>query len=281
LKNTKKQRLDFRYIVIIICLLLSSLSCTDNTNDGVAIQHLEILDPAIDCRELETDYIRWWTYYSRNINLSSDFAGLTEQSEEIDKEPFLDQLTSGNYIPLRLSSKNGTNSYKLHSLDSLAIDDIRTTIRNESFTHLTHFHMEGTKFPEFDFTDLDGNQYTSDNTRGKILVVKTWFINCQACIAEFPVLNELVDNCKSRSDIIFLSLAIDAEPELEKFLQKKDFAYPVISDQKDYIVNTLGLQIYPTHIIVDKNGTILKVVNEASQMISYLENKSSLMTNSK
>ena len=133
--------------------------------------------------------------------------------------------------------------------------------------------MEGSQLPNFEFTDLNENTYTAENTKGKTLILKTWFINCKACVAEFPELNELVENYKNNNELIFLSLALDKKKELEKFLQKKDFKYQVIPNQREFIDKKLNLQVYPSHIIVDKNGTILKVVNNASEMIAYLKNE--------
>ena len=114
---------------------------------------------------------------------------------------------------------------------------------------------------------------------GNFIVFKTWFINCQACVAEFPELNGLVKKHKTRDDIIFISLALDSKLKLEKFLQKKHFEYGVVSEQRDYIAKTLNLQIYPTHIIVDKDGIIQKVANKASEIISFLENEKKLTEN--
>jgi peroxiredoxin len=98
-------------------------------------------------------------------------------------------------------------------------------------------------------------------------------VNCGACVAEFPELNELVEKYEQRDDIIFVSLALDTDSKLEKFLQKKNFEYEVVPNQNDFIYNTLDLQIFPTHLIVDKNGTVRKVANKASEMIAFLENE--------
>src|SRR5690606_18200463 len=82
-----------------------------------------------------------------------------------------------------------------------------------------------------------------------------------------------VEKYKNRNDIIFISLALDSRPELEEFLQKKNFEYQVVPNQRKFIKGKLNLQIYPTHIILNKNGRIIKVVNDASKMISFFENE--------
>lgn len=263
-------------IFTILLLLIFVSSCKEKSEKTQLSEQVNNLEPKINLTELETDFMKWWTYQSNNIILSSNFTGLNEKSDTIEKKQFLEKLITSNYIPLKLKSNEGIETYKLFKLDSSANKSIRSTIKNESLTSLKNFKMVGLSFPEFDFTDLNGNLYTNENTKGKNMILKTWFINCAACVAEFPELNEFVEKYNQQNDIIFVSLALDSKSELESFLQKKDFEYKVVPNQRDFIRKKLNLQIYPTHIIVGKNGIILKVVNKASEIISFFENEKKL-----
>lgn len=258
---------------IITILLLSTFvfSCNDKLKQNQSTEQIENLEPKINLNELETDFMKWWTYHSDNISLSSNFIGLNEQSDTIDKKQFLEKLSTSNYIPIKLKSDGGFETYKLFKLNSSANESIGSTMKNESLTNLKYYKMEGLSIGEFDFTDLNGFNYTNANTKGKTLILKTWFINCKPCVAEFPELNEFVERQINRNDIIFVSLALDSKAELESFLKKKYFEYKVVPNQDHFIEKKLNLQMYPTHIIVDKNGKILKVVNKASEMISFFE----------
>jgi cytochrome oxidase Cu insertion factor (SCO1/SenC/PrrC family) len=55
------------------------------------------------------------------------------------------------------------------------------------------FKTSRKEIPDFNFTDLNGQNITSLNTKGKHIIIKTWFINCTACVKEFPELNELTN----------------------------------------------------------------------------------------
>lgn len=259
--------------LLFAVLILSAfvLSCKEQAVEQETANKQEIRELNIDPTELENDFMKWWSYHSYNINLSSNFTGMDENSDTIPKQEFLGKLQSGDFIPIRLRSDAPAEKYQLHKLGPAAEKGIRSTIKNESITTLQHFAMEGQAFPEFDLKDLDGNRYTNENTQGKTIIFKTWFIHCQACVAEFPELNELVEHYRDRDDVIFVSLALDAKDELRSFLQKQQFTYAVVPDQKELIAKQLQLQIYPTHIVVNGNGNITKVVNKASEMISFLE----------
>jgi len=240
---------------------------TKNLNKTVRIQ------PEVDIKELESNFMKWWNYYSDNILLTSNFKSFDENLDTIYKEEFLKKLITGNFIPLKIESQDKLNIYKLHKLDSSASKSILNTIKNESSKSLKLFKMEGESFPDFQFKDIKGNNYNEKNIAGKTIILKTWFINCTACITEFPELNELVDKHKNNKDFVFLSLATDSKDKLEFFLEKKEFKYAVVSNQKEFIENNLDLNAYPTHIIINSKGVIEKVTNKASVMISFLKNE--------
>ena len=236
-------------ILIALILIFSALSCKENKAS---------LEPNTNVSLLQKDFITWWNYQSNSIRLAGNFTALDQNSEKISKEEFLQDLITGDYIPIQLKSPD--NSYKLFPIKDNAPVSIKQTIKSTAITELKFYKMEGADFPDFHWTDLTGNEYSPKNTQGKILVIKCWFINCYACIKEFPDLNELVNTYKDREDISFISLALDEKAELEEFLKLNNFNYQVVPDQSDFLKNELNIRYYPTHIILDKKGKVLKVV---------------------
>lgn len=255
-------------ILLFISLCIACGESGKNRQNEIEVIKLE---PEVDPKALEVDFMKWWTYHQYNIILSAEFVAFDAQSERIDKNTFLEKLTTGSYIPIGLRSPEATVYYQLFELTPAADESISRTIRSTSVTAYGYFKMEGKHFPNFDLTDLNGTQYTSENIKGRTTIFKTWFIKCQACVAEFPELNELVEKHRDKEDILFISLALDDASDLEDFLKKKAFEYAVIPNQKTFIQEQLQLQMYPTHLVVGEDGVILKVVDKASELMDFLE----------
>lgn len=249
-------------IRILFILLLTIISCTQKPDYGL---------PDIDPASLEMDFMKWWSYHNNNILLSSDFIPLDEHSNKVSKEKFLKNLITGFYFPIKLESKDSLTYYKLFRLDKTAVDEIRNTIINSSSHSYDLLKMEGKHFPVFNFTDLKGDIFNNENTKGKFVVLKCWYIGCHSCIAEFPELNDLVEKYQDRNDIIFISLAFDSKENLEQFLIKKPFKFKVIPSQGDYVTHILNVSQFPTLFVINKNGVIEKVVNNSSEMILALK----------
>lgn len=227
-------------------------------------------NPDVDVVKLEKSFSDWWKYHNKTIRLSTDFIALDNVEKRISKQSFLEKLNSGEFIPVKLNCSDSI-CYQLYKLEKASDKTIPDVIKYAAAEALKNFKMEGNGFPSFSFKDLKGVEYNNAKLKGKILVVKCWFIACPPCIEEIPVLNELVEKYRIRKDVVFLGLAFDQKKALDVFLQKNPFKYAVIPNQKQFEFNTLDVKSYPTHIIVDQKGIIRKVVNSAEEMILTLD----------
>ncbi|MGO4771766.1 TlpA family protein disulfide reductase [Flavobacterium sp. W22_SRS_FK3] len=250
---------------IVISLIVSS--CSGQTKFG---------NPEVDPIQIQNKFMDWWTYQSKKIMLSRDFTALDLQSKEISKESFLDQLVNESFIPVCLKSADSVYYYKLFKIQPKSDTSIKATINQIAFDVLKNYKMEGNTFPEFTFKDLDGNVVSNETMKGKIIVIKCWYIHCAACIKEFPHVNQLVEKYKDRKDILFISLAEDTEEQLKTFLARKPLSYSVIPNMKLYMNETLDLNAFPTHFILNKEGIITKVVNDYESLEVALEKESKL-----
>jgi thiol-disulfide isomerase/thioredoxin len=216
----------------------------------------------------------WYNYTYYNVRLSQDFIGLDIDSIKIDKTAFLNKLMLGNAVAFKTKILRGKPVYQLFNINS-ADESIKATVKQMASTEMRHYKMEGIEIPEFNFTDLNGKVYNKLSTTGKKVVLKCWFIHCVACVKEFPELNKLVDENHGRDDILFISLAMDSKQDLIKFLDTRKFKYAVIPEMKNYMVDKLNVTEYPTHLLIDGNGKIIKVVNRIDDLTPFLNKENS------
>lgn len=246
-------------IGVFIALFLSS--CTERKKTVTAVE------PTIILKDFQT----WYAYYNNHINLTQDFIAFDSNVKKIDKGSFLQVLSRGGYIPVETGSDDSLPSYKLYKLQPEADTNIGYCMKTLAYYEYLNYKMEGKQMPDFSFTDVDGKMYNKVNTKDKLLILKCWFIHCVACVQEMPELNKVVESYKNRNDILFVSLASDSKKALKDFLTKTDFHYAVVPDQRSYMKDSLGLVIFPTHIVVNRDGIIVKVSSNCKNMISFLK----------
>ncbi len=75
-----------------------------------------------------------------------------------------------------------------------------------------------------------------------------------------------------------MSLAFDKKEDLSSFLARTTFNYAVVPNQEDFILNNLKISMFPTHLIINKEGFIVKVVNTADELMVALQKESSKST---
>ena len=226
--------------------------------------------------QIQKNFNDWSAYQSKKIMLSRDFVALDILSKEISKEAFLDQLANGNFIPIRLKSEDSIYYYKLFKIQPKSDTSIKAVINQIGFDAYKNYKMEGTAFPNFSFKDLKGNLVSNESMKGKIIVIKCWYIHCTPCIREFPQVNKLTEEYKDRKDIVFISLAEDSPEQLKTFLARKPLSYSVIPDMKIYMNESLQLNSFPTHFILNKEGLISKVLPNFESLEVALAKESKL-----
>ena len=256
-----------RYLKLLLIVLCFLSACRQEKPYG---------GPLVKTESILKNVMNYLVYNDRYVQLFEEFKALDASAKTIDKESFLQQLTTGKFLPLRLQSFDSTTYYQLHPLPSSAEQGISTAIKRYAETDLAFFKMEGKNIPDFSFADLQGNELTKNNTKGKTLVLKCWFINCVPCVKEMPDLNKIVAEYKDNSNILFVSLALDNAEKLKAFMNKTEFSYAVVPNQSNYINDELGITSFPTHLIVDKEGKIAKVVSNHTDLRTALNSLTSL-----
>jgi len=127
---------------------------------------------------------------------------------------------------------------------------------------------ENSLAPTFSSTTIDGKAVNTADLKGKVIVLNLWFIHCPNCIEEIKLLNQVVDEYKNNKDVVFLGLATNNKPDLEKFLKKNPFNYQVIPNATQIMLFKFGepqksgeyYLPFPTHVVIDKEGRmVLKV----------------------
>ncbi|MDB5209631.1 MAG: TlpA family protein disulfide reductase [Sediminibacterium sp.] len=120
----------------------------------------------------------------------------------------------------------------------------------------SNFFKTGAGISSFKESDMNGNKYNLKELAGKVVVLNFWFINCPPCRQEIPHLNEMVESYKGNNDVVFIAVALDQKYELEEFLKTTPYNYNII-DKGRYIADQYGINLYPTHVVLNKQGKVI------------------------
>jgi peroxiredoxin len=113
--------------------------------------------------------------------------------------------------------------------------------------------------PVFEISDTDGRIVSSNEFKGKTLVVDFFGFWCSPCFQELPELQKVKEHYKN-IDIVFLVVNTDQtgnfQENLKKFKIKHNLDFNFYYDCNGKALKLLGLRDVPSLVIIDKRGII-------------------------
>lgn len=125
----------------------------------------------------------------------------------------------------------------------------------------TYFSLKRDVIPEVAFIDLQGQKMTTQDLRGKVVIINFWATSCTTCVKEMP---QMVDtyNKYSKDGLKFIAVAMSYDPPnyVLNFVETRKLPFTVSLDTQGKLAKAFGeVQLTPTTFVVNKQGEILKV----------------------
>jgi thiol-disulfide isomerase/thioredoxin len=109
----------------------------------------------------------------------------------------------------------------------------------------------------FTVRDMEGNEVSMSDFKGKVIFLNLWATWCGPCRAEMPSIQELY-NKVDHDKVAFVMLSLDTDanaPKITRYVDEHKFTFPVFRPDGP-VPNQLRVSVIPTTFVVGTDGKI-------------------------
>jgi peroxiredoxin len=114
--------------------------------------------------------------------------------------------------------------------------------------------------PNVGYTLLDGSKSSTENLRGKVVLVNFWATDCTSCVQEMPQIISTHEKYKALGyDTLAVAMSYDPPAYVINFAETRKLPFGVAIDNTGEIAKRFGqVQLTPTSVLINKRGEIVK-----------------------
>jgi peroxiredoxin len=114
--------------------------------------------------------------------------------------------------------------------------------------------------PDVTFISIDGRKISTQDLRGKVVMVNFWATSCTTCVHEMPAMVDTYNKFKGQG-LEFLAVAMSYDPPnyVLNFTETRKLPFTVALDSGGDIARQFGkVSMTPTTFVIGKDGKIIK-----------------------
>lgn len=113
--------------------------------------------------------------------------------------------------------------------------------------------------PDFTLVDLEDNQVSLSDFRGKTVFVNFWATWCPPCRAEMPEMEAVYQEYKDKG-VVMIGVDIrETKEEVLQYVQEGGYSWIFVLDTTGEVTTNYKIQAIPTSFFLDREGTIRAV----------------------
>jgi len=113
----------------------------------------------------------------------------------------------------------------------------------------------GKPAPDFTLLDLNGQEVSLSDFKGKYVLINFWATWCKYCDIEMPDLQRLYDE---NEDLVVLAVNVQEDKGVvDSYIRHEGYDFPVLLDTEGRVAINYLVSSFPTSYFVDKEGLLL------------------------
>jgi len=118
----------------------------------------------------------------------------------------------------------------------------------------------GMQVEDFRLTDLDGNQQSLSQHRGKIVLLNFWATWCKPCTTEMPAMQSAYDKLRDKGFVVLAVNELEDDAKVREHIAQYGHTFPVLMDRDNKVANQFGVFGLPVSVFIDQQGRVQEYI---------------------
>lgn len=118
--------------------------------------------------------------------------------------------------------------------------------------------------PNFNATTLDGQKFTNESVKGKVVLLQFWATWCKFCRGDQGAVDDIAKEFANQ-DLIVLAVDVnESKKKVEKYLEESPRACKIVLTEKTNLAAMFAATSFPLYVVIDREGNIAGTQNGAA-----------------
>jgi|ERR1017187_2652667 thiol-disulfide isomerase/thioredoxin len=118
--------------------------------------------------------------------------------------------------------------------------------------------------PRFTAKTLDGEKFSNESLKGKVVLVQFWATWCQYCRRDQPSVDAIVDAFADKGLVVLAVNVGEPKRKVKQYLAESPRACRVVLMEDTNLAALYAARSYPLYVLIDRDGNVAGRQNGAA-----------------
>jgi thiol-disulfide isomerase/thioredoxin len=110
--------------------------------------------------------------------------------------------------------------------------------------------------PSFHAKSLDGENYSNESLKGKVVLLQFWATWCKYCRGEQPVVDELTEEFADRGLVVLAVDFMEPKKTVKKYLAELPRKCKIVLTEDTNLAALYPSHSFPLYVLIDRDGNV-------------------------
>jgi thiol-disulfide isomerase/thioredoxin len=110
--------------------------------------------------------------------------------------------------------------------------------------------------PRFNAKTLDGEKFTNDSVKGKVVLLEFWTTWCVYCFEEAGFVDRANQEFRDKGLIVLAVNVAESKKTVKKYLEQHPRTSRIVLTDDTNLAAMYAATVYPIYVVIDRDGNI-------------------------